>query len=127
MIKQIYFNRIEKAIKIIRTYDIMINGQGNYKTLPHYMKVFGDYCMDYLKYKVVEVEPEMHHTDDIYKVLASCKENGVELIEGILDHIELVEKARNAQYTDVSECIALMPVTEDMIRSIAQAVGLDMD
>ena len=36
MTKQIYLSRLEKGIKIIRTYDIMINGQQIYKTLPHY-------------------------------------------------------------------------------------------
>ena len=126
MMKQIYFNRIEQAIKIIRTYNIMINGQGNYKTLPHYMKVFGDFCVDYLKYKVIEEMPELRHEEKVIALLEACKEKNITVVESLLAHVDLVEKCKEAKYTDVSECISVMPITTTIIEDIAKALNLEM-
>lgn len=126
MMKQIYFDRLEKGIKIIRTYDIMINQQQNYKTLPHYMKVFGDFGFDYLKYKVVQMMPEVHHMDDVKKVLNICDENQIEVSEMVKDHIDLIEKCRALHYTDVSECMKLMPTTAAIMADIMKELNMEM-
>ena len=123
MTKQIYLSRLEKGIKIIRTYDIMINGQQNYKTLPHYMKVFGDFCLDYLKYKAVDVIADVNNTEDINEMIAICKENSIQITSIILEQVDLIQSCKNAQYTDVAECMKMMPVTAKVIEEITKEIG----
>lgn len=123
MTKQIYLNRLEKGIKIIRTYDIMINGQGNYKSLPHYMKVFGDFCLDYLRYKAIEVVPDLNNVESISTLVEACKENDIEVVPVLVEHMDLVQNSKDAQYTDVSECIKLMPTTNVIIEQITKELA----
>jgi len=125
MTKQIYLDRIEKGIKILRTYGIMINGQGNYKTLPHYMKVFGDFYLDYLKYKTVEILPNMNGIEHINMLLDACKENNIEIANVLVEQSDMVQKCKEAQYTDVAECITLMPVTADIIAIIMEDLKIE--
>lgn len=125
MTKQIYLNRIEKGIKIIRTYDIMIHGQGNYKTLPHYMKVFGDFCLDYLKYKAVDSLPDCNGIEDVNRLLDACKENYVEVVPILAEQRDMVQKCKEAQYTDVADCMVLMPVTTGIITKIMEDLKIE--
>jgi len=118
MTKQIYLDRIEKGIKIIRTYDVMINQQQNYKTLPHYMKMFGDFCFNYLRYKTIETGPYVNHLENISEILALGKEHQIEVPAIISEHLELIQKCKDTQYTDVAECMKEMPVTNAIIEEI---------
>ena len=125
MTKQIYLDRIEKGIKILRTYGIMINGQQNYKTLPHYMKVFGDFCLDYLKYKTVGILPDINAIESVSVLLDACKENNIEVAAILVEQSDLMQKCKEAQYTDVSECIGLMPVTVHIIARIMEDLKIE--
>ncbi|MBQ1273782.1 MAG: hypothetical protein U0L26_04280 [Cellulosilyticum sp.] len=123
MTKQIYLSRLEKGIKIIRTYDIMINGQQNYKTLPHYMKVFGDFCLDYLKYKVVDAMADINNIEEVNHMIAICEENSIQIAMIILEHADFIQSCKNAQYTDVAECMKMMPTTTKIIEEITKEIG----
>ena len=125
MTKQIYLDRIEKGIKILRTYGIMINGQQNYKTLPHYMKVFGDFCLDYLKYKTVGILPDINAIESVSVLLDAYKENNIEGAATLVEYSDLMQKCKEVQYTDVSECIGLMPVTADIIAIIMEDLKIE--
>ena len=127
MTKQIYFDRLEKGIKIIRTYNIMINGQQNYKTLPHYMKVFGDFCVDYLKYKTVEISADINREESVSQLVAFCKANTIEIVDLLMEHIDLVEKCKDAQYTDVAKCMPVMPLTTAIIMDITKELDITVD
>ncbi len=126
MTEQIYFSRLEKGIKVMRTYDIMIHGQGNYKTLPHYMKVFGDFCVDYLKYKVINRAPKLNNVDSVNELLNACKENNVQVVSMIADYISLIQDSKDAKYTDVAECMKVMPETTGIVTSILKDLNLEM-
>ena len=123
MTKQIYLSRLEKGIKIIRTYDIMINGQQNYKTLPHYMKVFGDFCLDYLKYKFVDAMADIINIEEVNHMIAICEENSIQIAMIILEHADFIQSCKNAQYTDVAECMKMMPTTTKIIEEITKEIG----
>lgn len=123
MTKQFYFDRLEKGIKIIRTYDIMIHQQGNYKTSPHFMKVFGDFCVDYLKYKLIEVSPEVRTIEDVKELLQMCKDNKVDVVENMFEHVELIQQSKDACITDVAECLKVMPVTSGIIETVKEELG----
>lgn len=124
MTEQIYLDRIEKGVKIIRTYDIMINQQQNYKTLPHYMKVFGDFCLDYLKYKTVGNVSTAHNIESISELLDICKESSIDVAVAVLDNSDLIQKCKDCHYTDVSECMKIMPVTTAIITEIVNDLGI---
>ena len=127
MTQQMYLNNLEKGVKIINTYQIMINGQQNYKTLPHYMKVFGDFCLNYLKYKTIHLGMEVHHTDSILKLITLCKENEIALNQNIAAYGSVLEACQKAQYTDVAECITIMPIVNAILESIATELHLELN
>lgn len=124
MTEQIYLDRLEKGIKIIRTYDVMINQQQNYKTLPHYMKVFGDFCINYLKYKTSSVGPEINHMEKISDLLAVCEQNQIVITSLIAENKDLIEACKDLHYTDVSECMKEMPTTMTIIVAITTDLKL---
>lgn len=123
MTKQFYFDRLEKGIKIIRTYDIMIHQQGNYKASPHFMKVFGDFCVDYLKYKLIEVSTEVRTVKSVKELLQISKENNVDVIESMFEYVELIQQSKDACITDVAECLKVMPVTTEIIKVVKEELG----
>ncbi len=126
MTEEIYLSRLEKGIKVMRTYDIMIHGQGNYKTLPHYMKAFGDFCVDYLKYKVIVKVPELHHAERVSELLSACKANHIEVVNMIADHANLIQDSKEAKYTDVAECMKVMPETTGIMTGILKDLNMEM-
>ena len=126
MTEEMYLTRLEKGIKIMRTYDIMIHGQGNYKTLPHYMKAFGDFCVDYLKYKVIAKTPELHHIECVSELLNACKANDIEVVSVIADHASLIQDCKEAKYTDVAECMKVMPETTGIVTGILKDLNMEM-
>lgn len=124
MTEQIYLNRLEKGIKILRTYDIMIHGQGNYKTMPHYMKVLGDFCLDYLKYKAVGTGETIHSLEDISMLLDVCKAHNIKVVNTVVEHVELIQKCKDLQYTDVAECMKVMAITTAIMTEIEEDLKL---
>lgn len=126
MTEEMYLSRLEKGIKIMRTYDIMIHGQGNYKTLPHYIKAFGDFCVDYLKYKVIGTVPELHHVESVSELLNACKANHIDVVSMIADYASLIQDSKEAKYTDVAECMKVMPKTTGIVTGILKDLNMEM-
>lgn len=124
MTEQIYLDRLEKGVKIIRTYDIMIHGQGNYKTMPHYMKVLGDFCIDYLKYKAVGTGAIVHPLEKVNELLDICKEHNIEVVDSVVAHANLIQQCKDCQYTDVAECMKVMPITATIITEVTSDLKL---
>lgn len=125
MTEQIYLAHLEKGIKIIRTYDVMINQQQNYKTLPHYMKVFGDFCMNYLKYKTSSVGPEINHMEKVDDLLKVCEENQIPFVSLITENKDLIQQCKDLHYTDVAECMKEMPTTMTIIVAITKDINME--
>ena len=126
MTQQFYLDKLEKGIKIMRTYNIMINQQQNYKTLPHYMKAFGDFCVDYLKYKAVAVAVEAHHLEDVSALLEMCKANQIEVSAQVVKHHDFIQSCKALGYTDVAECMKVMPTTTAIIAEILKELNIEM-
>ena len=124
MTEQIYLDRIEKGVKILRTYDIMIHGQGNYKTMPHYMKVLGDFCIDYLKYKAASTGEVIHPIENVNTLLDICKSHNIKVVDTVVAHAKLIQDCKELKYTDVAECMKVMPETSAIITEITAELGL---
>lgn len=124
MTEQFYLDRLEKGIKILRTYDIMIHGQGNYKTMPHYMKVLGDFGVDYLKYKAVGTGEMIRHLESVSQLLEICRAHQIKIVDSVAEHAEVIQKCKDLHYADVAECMKVMPETTAIITEITVDLNL---
>ncbi len=124
MTEQFYFDRLEKGIKILRTYDIMIHGQGNYKTMPHYMKVLGDFGIDYLKYKAVETGENVRSIESVNALLDICKAHHIKVVDTVVEHADIIQQCKELHYTDVAECMKVMAITTAIVTQITEDLSL---
>lgn len=73
-----------------------------------------------MKYKLIEVSPEVRTIEDVKELLKMCKDNKVDVVENMFEHVELIQQSKDACITDVVECLKVMPVTNEIVKVITK-------
>ena len=61
--------------------------------------------------------------DQVLEIVDICEENSIQIAMIILEHADFIQSCKNAQYTDVAECMKMMPTTTKIIEEITKEIG----